>query len=178
MGSNKRAREELERIYGKGSMFERSHVEDYLSTLPRIKSYKKFVEEKHYTTKDILKLKKRMNYHHLEHKADGGKATTENGAVVSEDEHRYIHSLPRHQEEIINNHIRQWKLDYISLSAGDVIDSGEIDLDLSEDVMEIPTQEFHTYRKTKSFTIRELNAKLKRQEKRELQRIKKELEDR
>jgi hypothetical protein len=178
MGSNKRAREELERIYGKGSMFERSHTADYVSTLPVIKGYKKFIEEKHFTTKDIKKLTARMSYHHLHHKADGGNATTENGAVVNELEHRYLHSLPRHQEEIINNHIRQWKLDYISLCAGDVIDSGEVDLDLSEDVMEIPVQEFYTYRKTKAFTIKELQQKERRREKRELQRIKKELEDR
>lgn len=175
MGSNKRAREELERIYGKGSMFEKSHTADYVSTLPVIKGYKKFVEEKHFTTKDIKKLTERMNYHHLEHKADGGKATTENGAVVNELEHRYLHSLPRHQEEIINNHIRQWKLDFISLCAGQVIDSGEVDLDLSEDVMEIPAHEFHS---TREYTIKELQERQRRKEKRDFQRIRKEWEDR
>ena len=175
MSSNKTKRKELERIYGKGSMFEKSHAADYVSTLPVIKGYKKFIEEKHFTTKDIKKLTERMNYHHLEHKADGGATTIENGAVVNELEHRYMHSLPRHQEEIINNHIRQWKLDYISLCAGQVIDSGEVDLDLEEDTMEIPVHEFHS---TREFTIKELKEKQRRKEKRELQRLKKEWEQR
>jgi hypothetical protein len=175
VSSNKTKREELERIYGKGSMFEKSHTADYVSTLPVIKGYKKFIEEKHFRTKDIKRLKERMNYHHLEHKADGGATTIENGAVVNELEHRYLHSLPRHQEEIINNHIRQWKLDYISLCAGQVIDSGEVDLDLSEDVMEIPVHEFHS---TREFTIKELQEKQRRKEKRDFQKLRKELEDR
>lgn len=156
-------------------MFERSHAADYVSTLPIIKGYKKFIEEKHFTTKDIKKLTERMNYHHLEHKADGGATTIENGAVVNELEHRYMHSLPRHQEEIINNHIRQWKLDYISLCAGQVIDSGEVDLDLEKDTMEIPVHEYHSARE---FTLKELKEKQRRKEKRELQRLKKEWEQR
>lgn len=175
MSSNKTKRKELEKIYGKGSMFEKSHTADYVSTLPIIKGYKKFIEEKHFRTKDIKKLTERMNYHHLEHKADGGATTIENGAVVNELEHRYMHSLPRHQEEIINNHIRQWKLDYISLCAGQVIDSGEVDLDLEEDTMEIPVHEYHS---TREFTIKELKEKQRRKEKRELQRLKKEWEQR
>ena len=45
--SNKTARQELEKIYGSGSMFEKSHAADYVSTLPVIKGYKKFIEEKY-----------------------------------------------------------------------------------------------------------------------------------
>lgn len=175
MGSNKNKRRELEEIYGKGSMFQKSHVEDYVSTLPTIKGYKKFLKEKHFTSKEIKRLQERMNYHHLQHKAEGGKTTLENGAVVTEGEHRYIHSLPRAQEEVINNHIRQWKLDYISLCAGQVIDSGEIDIDLSTDYMEIPAQEYHS---TREFTIKELQDKQRRREKREFEKLRKEWEDR
>ena len=85
-----------------------------------------------------------MNYHHLEHRADGGQTTLENGAVISELAHRYIHSLPRNQEEIINDHIRKWKLDVISLTTEAVIESQEIDIDLSKDYIELPAV---TYRK-------------------------------
>lgn len=173
--SNKTARQELEKIYGSGSMFEKSHAADYVSTLPVIKGYKKFIEEKHFRSKDIKKLTERMTYHHLEHKADGGKATPENGAVVNELEHRYMHSLPRNQEEIINNHIRKWKLDFISLTLGQVIESGEIDIDLSEDTMEIPVHEYHS---TREFTIKELQEKQRRKEKRDFQKLRKEYEDR
>lgn len=71
MASNKKKRLELEAIYGKGSMFEKSKAEQYISSLPKIKGYKKFLKEKHYTSKEIAQLKKRMNYHHLVHKSEG-----------------------------------------------------------------------------------------------------------
>lgn len=172
MASNKTKREELEKIYGKGSMFQKAKTEEYISTLPKIKGYKKFVEEKHFTSKEIKALKKRMNYHHLQHKAEGGATSIENGAVIDELEHRYIHSLPRNQEEIINNHIRQWKLDFITLTTEAVIDSEEISIDLNHDFIEIPVKEY------KGLTKKELIQKQRRKEKREMQKLKKEYEER
>ena len=172
MASNKKKRDELQLIYGKGSMFEKSKCEEYIATLPMIKGYKRFIKEKHFTTKEIRKLTHRMNYHHLEHRADGGGTTIENGAVVNELEHRYIHSLPRDQEEIINNHIRKWKADFISIMGGQVIDSQEIDINLNEDVIEIPVTTYHKKNK------KQLEAERRRAEKRELQKLKKEYEER
>lgn len=172
MASNKKKREQLEEIYGKGSMFEKSHTEDYISTLPKIKGYKKFLKEKHFTSKEIKKLTERMNYHHLEHKADGGATSIENGAIVNELEHRYLHSLPRNQEEVINNHIRQWKIDFITLSTESVIDSEQIQIDLNKDYIEIPVYDY------KKMTKKELLRKQRRMEKRELQKLKKEYEER
>ena len=173
MASNKKKREQLEEIYGKGSMFEKSHTEDYISTLPKIKGYKKFLKEKHFTSKEIKKLTERMNYHHLEHKADGGATSVENGAIVNELEHRYLHSLPRNQEEVINNHIRQWKIDFIAIMGGQVIDSQEIDINLNEDVIEIPVHNMN-----KKHNLKYLEEKKRRQERRELQKLKKEYEER
>jgi hypothetical protein len=173
MASNKKKRDELQLIYGKGSMFEKSKCEEYIATLPMIKGYKRFIKEKHFTTKEIRKLTHRMNYHHLEHKADGGGTTIENGAVVNELEHRYIHSLPRNHEEIINNHIRQWKADFITIMDGQVIDSQEIDINLNEDVIEIPVHNMN-----KKHNVKYLEEKRRRQEKQELQKLKKEYEAR
>ena len=53
-----------------------------------------------------------MTYHHLEHNADGGKTNVENGAVVNELAHRYLHSLPRQDEEIINDMLRDYKREF------------------------------------------------------------------
>lgn len=172
MANNKQRREELEAIYGKGCMFEKSKAEEYVSSLPRIKGFKVFIKERHFTSKEIAQLKKRMNYHHLEHRADGGQTTLENGAVISELAHRYIHSLPRDQEEIINNHIRKWKLDVVSLTTEAVIESQEIDIDLSKDYIELPAV---TYRKKNK---KQLEEEERRKEKRELQKLKKEYETR
>lgn len=177
MASNKSKRLELQKVFGDGSMYQRAKTDEYLSTLPHIITYKKFVEKKHYTRKQKLKLEQSLNYHHMVHKAEGGATTIENGAVVTEGEHRFIHSLSRVQEEIINNHIRQWKLDFMTLTTEQVIDSGEIDINLDTDYIDIPVEEYHTPRKTK-LTKQQLFAKQLRREKRELQKIKKELEDR
>lgn len=185
MASNKSKRLELQKVFGDGSMYQRAKTDEYLSTLPHIITYKKFVEKKHFTRKQKLKLEQSLNYHHMVHKSEGGTTTIENGAVVTEGEHRFIHSLSRVQEEIINNHIRQWKQDFMILMAEQVASSGElniingtkIDIDLDTDYMEIPVQEYHSPRKAK-LSKQQLFARQLRREKRELQRIKKELEDR
>ena len=185
MASNRTTRLELERIYGEGSMYQKAKTDEYLSTLPRVKTYKKYLEEKHYTRKQRLRYEQTMTYHHLKHKSEGGRTTTENGAVVSDSEHQFLHSLPREQEEIINNHIRQWKQDFIILMAEQVVSSGEltvingskIDINLDTDYIEIPTQDYYKPHKTK-LTKQQLYARQLRREKRELQKLKKELEDR
>lgn len=41
----------------------------------------------------------------------GGKTDINNGSILSELVHRYIHSLPREDEELINNMLRKYKLD-------------------------------------------------------------------
>lgn len=171
MASNKKKREELSAIYGEGSMFQKSKSEEYVSTLPKIKGYKKFIKEKHFTGKEIRKLTSRMNYHHLLHKSEGGQTSIENGAIVNELEHRYLHSLPRNHEEIINNHIRQWKIDFLSMTTDSIIEHKEISIDLDTDFIEIPA---HSYKKSKKAII----DKQRRKEKRDFQKLKKEIEER
>lgn len=180
MGSNRKKRQELEAIYGEGCMFEKSKAEEYISTLPYIKGFKKFIKERHFTSKEIAKLKKRMNYHHLEHRADGGITSVDNGAIINELAHRYMHSLPRQHEEIVNNHIRQWKADFIVLTAEKVVDSQEVDIDLSQDYIEIPVKEYKKpIKKPKSPEERKQQLlKQRKEEKREMQRLKKEFEGR
>lgn len=109
MSSNKKARELLEKIYGKGCMFKRARIAERIEAMGGIKTYKKFLEEKHYTLKEIRRYENIMTYHHLKHREDGGKATPENGAEINLLAHSYSHSLPRHQEEIINNMLRSYK---------------------------------------------------------------------
>ena len=174
MSSNKKKREELERIYGKGSMFQKARTEEYIETLPTITGYKTFIKQRKFTGKEIKKLTKNMNYHHLKHRSEGGKTTIENGAVVDELEHRYMHSLPRNQEEVINNHIREWKFDYILITTEKVIQSGELTPEEGE-YIEIPVR---TYYKRTKMTKKQRKAKERQREKRERQNIKKEWEER
>ena len=136
MSSNKNARLILESIYGKGSMFKKAECEKQIEKQKlKIKGYKS------------LKTKsKQMTYHHLKHRSEGGQTDVENGAILSTLEHEYVHSLPREQEEIINNMIREYKSKAI-LNFGILIpedndiqlenvDSKEIDDEI--DTIEIP----------------------------------------
>lgn len=169
MNDNRIKREELQRIFGKGSMFQKSRSEEYIESLPKIKGFKRFVKEKKFTSKEINRLTQRMNYHHLKHKSEGGATTLENGAVVSELEHRYMHDLPRPQEEIINNHIREWKVDYLMLTTEGVQDIGEATQET--ETIEIPVRT--TYK-----SLKQLEAIKRRQEERMYNKLRKEYEDR
>lgn len=176
MASNKAKREELERIYGKGSMFQKSHCEDYVSTLPKIKGYRKYLKEKHYTGKDI---REQLEYHHMQHRAEGGRTNLDNGAVVTRSEHSYMHSLPREQEEIINNHIRQWKIDFITMTgSGGEIDHAEVEPEPVQDYIEIAVAKDYCKEHKTKLTRKQIEERERRREKRELQKLKKEWEER
>ena len=112
MRSNKKIRKRLERKYGKGCMFEKAHIEEKIEAKRTIKTYKQFIEEKHFTGKMIYIYENQMNLHHLKHRSEGGETSMENGAVVSALAHMYMHSLPREQEEEINEELRQYKKNY------------------------------------------------------------------
>ena len=111
MRSNKKIRKKLEKQYGKGDMFKKAHIEEKIEEKKTIKTYKQFKEEKHFTGKMIYIYENQMNLHHLIHRAEGGKTTVENGAVINSLAHMYMHSLPREDEEFINEELRQYKQD-------------------------------------------------------------------
>lgn len=109
MSSNKKIRRKLEKIYGRGCMFKRARIEEKIEKLGGIKTYKKFLEEKKFTLKEIRKYEKKMTLHHLKHRREGGRTTIENGVEINALAHCYCHDLPREQEEIINNMLREYK---------------------------------------------------------------------
>ena len=110
---NSKARKKLEKIYGKGCFMERAGIR-------KITGFKKDA----YT----------MTYHHMRHVSEGGKATVENGANLALENHEFLHSLPREEEEKINNEIRRWKANFISMNNGKVEDSASLEFpDLTND---------------------------------------------
>lgn len=106
---NRTIRHNLERIFGKGCMFQKAYIAEKIEQIGGIKTYKQFIQEKHYTLKEIKRLEANITLHHLRHRSEGGPTTEENSANINELAHRYAHSLPRHQEEIINNMLRDYK---------------------------------------------------------------------
>ena len=166
--SNKRAKEELIRIYGDGCMFEKARIAQRIERMGGIKTYRSYVADKRFRGKSI---KKQLTYHHLQHKSDGGPATVENGAVVEATAHAYLHSLPRHQEEIINNMLRAYKLNFIELSSEGVLNHGSVDIDMS-DYITLPLYDDNArYNRRKAIEERKKGERLSRaQIKRETQR--------
>ena len=109
MSSNKSVREELERKYEKGCMFKKANIEKKIEAKKSIKTYKRFIQEQRFTRKKINRLEEMITLHHLKHRFEGGKTNAENGAIVNALAHMYMHSLPREQEEFINNELRKYK---------------------------------------------------------------------
>ena len=110
---NSKARKKLEKIYGKGCFMERAGIR-------KITGFKKDAYI--------------MTYHHMRHVSEGGKATVENGANLALENHEFLHSLPREEEEKINNEIRRWKANFILMNNGEVKNSASLEFpDLTND---------------------------------------------
>ena len=80
---NKVIRERLEKIYGKGCMFQKALIAERIEAIGGIKTYKEYIKEHRYTLKKIKKLESTMTLHHIKHRADGGPTSERNGAVTS-----------------------------------------------------------------------------------------------
>lgn len=133
---NRGARKELERLYGKGCFFKRGNVAEKIEAMGGIKTFKIFVQEKKFKGKPISH---QITYHHLKHKSEGGRATAENGANVEEIAHQYLHSLPRDQEEVVNNMLRQFKLNCVMMTGnGEIQEAKSISFNFDGDVLVIP----------------------------------------
>lgn len=149
MKKNKSVREELERIYGKGCMFKKAKVEEKIESIKTIKTYKKFIEEKKYTGKIIQIYERQMNLHHLKHKFEGGETSVKNGVVINTLAHRYIHSLPREQEEFINDILREYKRQVDESNECEVITVDDLDVPFTIMPVEFYVDERGKYNRAK-----------------------------
>ena len=138
---NKKIRHSLERIYGKGCMFQKAYIAERIAAIGGIKTYKEFIKEKKYTLKEIKRLEANMTLHHLKHRSEGGPTTEENSANINELAHRYVHSLPRNQEEIVNNMLRDYKREGREYDLVPVRLEEEIDIDFEFKMAEIEFSE-------------------------------------
>jgi hypothetical protein len=99
MSSNKSAREELERIYGKKCM-----ICQGIRTI-----YPPKVQKGIYKGKSIAK---QLTYHHLVPKSLKGQTNVNNGAILCTNCHRWLESLPKMNREQINNELREYKREH------------------------------------------------------------------
>ena len=126
---NSQAKKRLKRIFGKVDMFVEAEVEEKLEKL-QIKGYKVYEEEQRFKGRI---LSQKLTFHHLRHRSEGGDQSVENGALIGLGRHEYMHTLPRDEEEIVNNIIRDWKMNFMIMTGnGEVLESGQIVPDFSD----------------------------------------------
>lgn len=94
--SNKSVKQELIRRYGKECFIEKLHL-------------RKDDKPRRYTGKGQMKRMKQLTYHHIRMKKDGGKATVENGALLSAENHQWFHQQSPQAQGYMNALFQEYK---------------------------------------------------------------------
>lgn len=94
--SNKRAKEKLIELYGAECFIEKLHL-------------RKDTEPRQYTSKGQYKRMKQLTYHHIREKQYGGKATVENGAILSEENHIWFNEQSKEAQKQMNELFQKYK---------------------------------------------------------------------
>lgn len=95
MSSNKRAKEELIKIYGAECFIDKLKLRDESG--------------RRYTGKGQKAKMKQLTYHHIKMKKDGGKATVENGALLSAENHAWFHKQSEPIQHQMNELFQEYK---------------------------------------------------------------------
>ena len=95
MSSNKSIKEEMIRKYGAKCFIERLRLRDTKGEV--------------YKGKGQYKRMKMLTYHHIRMKSKGGKATIENGAILSAENHAWFHKQPKADQERMNQQFQELK---------------------------------------------------------------------
>ena len=96
MSSNKRAKEELIRIYGAECFIEKLKLRH--DKKPRT-----------YTGKSQMQKMKQLTYHHIKMRKYGRKATRENGALLSAENHAWFHQQSPQAQSYMNAMFQEYK---------------------------------------------------------------------
>ena len=94
--SNKRAKERLIQLYGAECFIEKLHL-------------RKDTEPRKYTSKGQRKRMKQLTYHHIKERRFGGKATVENGALLSEENHIWFNKQSKEAQKQMNEMFQRYK---------------------------------------------------------------------
>ena len=94
--SNKRAKQKLIKIYGAECFIEKLHL--------RVD-----IDPRRYTSRGQQKRMKQLTYHHIREKRNGGKATIENGALLSTENHEWFNRQSKEAQRQMNELFQQYK---------------------------------------------------------------------
>lgn len=154
MSSNKNARKALEKLYGKECFIDKLHLRK---------------DKQKYTGKSQYKKMKQLSYHHIVMKKDGGKATVENGALLSIENHAWFHKQTPERQKAMNEAFQAYKISVAEINSCGVVQAQIIENNI-EDYISIPLED-----NSKLFT-RETTKQRRAREKRELREALEELE--
>ena len=94
--SNKKAKERLIQLYGAECFIEKLHL--------RVDK-----EPRRYTSKGQYKRMKQLTYHHIKERRNGGKATVENGALLSAENHEWFNKQSKEAQRQMNELFQRYK---------------------------------------------------------------------
>lgn len=94
--SNKKVKERLIQLYGEECFIEKLHLR--VDTEPR-----------RYKSKGQYKRMKQLTYHHIRERQHGGKATVENGALLSAENHEWFNKQSKETQRQMNELFQQYK---------------------------------------------------------------------
>lgn len=94
--SNKKAKERLIQLYGAECFIDKLHL--------RVDK-----EPRKYTSKGQYKRMKQLTYHHIKERQHGGKATTENGALLSTENHEWFNKQSKEAQKQMNEMFQKYK---------------------------------------------------------------------
>lgn len=130
MMSYKKARERLIKIYGAECFIDKLK----LRTEPKM----------HYTSKKQRARMEALTYHHIKMKKDGGRATDENGALLSAENHAWFHKQSPEKQAELNRKFRQYKRVGLRL-VDDIVADFEIktsEISISKELEVVPLRDY------------------------------------
>lgn len=145
MSSNKSAKQKLIELYGPECFIDKLHL--------------RHDKNRTYKSKGQLKRMKQLTYHHIKMKKDGGKATVENGALLSVENHAWFHQQPYKSQKKMNAKFQEYK---------------RCKIEFTDDVPEINIR----YAIISPSDISRSIEKERKRDKKEFEKLRKEYEDR
>lgn len=94
--SNKKAKDKLIKLYGAECFIEKLKL-------------RKDTEPRRYTSKSQYKRMKQLTYHHIKERRNGGKATVENGALLSVENHEWFNKQSAEAQREMNRVFQEYK---------------------------------------------------------------------
>ena len=110
MSSNKSAKNKLIKLYGAECFIEKLKL-------------RQDDGKRYYSSKKEYQRMKQLTYHHILEKSKGGKATIENGALLSAENHAWFHRQTASTQSKLKYIFQQYKLGALEIENGRVVNN-------------------------------------------------------